>query len=190
MKIDAGDEIAQVRLTTGRNDMVIVTRDGLALRVPENEFRPLSRTARGAMAIRLKKNDRVLSCDVVDERRTILVISQMGIGKRVEFASFMPHHRGTGCICLMELTEKTGKLSGSVSVKNSDEIIAISAKGRMIRMPVEDINIMKRHSVGNIILRLDEGDTVADFNVMRTEDDNYELTADIPFEDDVENEDS
>ncbi len=183
MKMDAGDEIAQVRLTTGKNDMVIVTRDGLALRVPEIEFRPLSRTARGAMAIRLKKNDYVLSCDPVTERRTILVISEMGIGKRVEFASFMPHHRGTGGICLMELTEKTGKLSGSVSVKDSDEIIAISAKGRMIRMPVEGINIMKRHSVGNIILRLDEGDSVADFSVMRTEEDNDELTAMLPFDD-------
>ena len=186
MKMDAGDEIAQVRLTTGKNDMVIVTRDGLALRVPEIEFRPLSRTARGAMAIRLKKNDRVLSCDPVDERRTILVISEMGIGKRVEFASFMPHHRGTGGICLMELTEKTGRLSGSIAVKNTDEIIAISSKGRMIRLPVDGINIMKRHSVGNIILRLDEGDSVADFSVMRTEEDNDELTANLPFDDEAE----
>lgn len=190
MKIDAGDEIAQVRLTTGKNDMVIVTRDGLALRVPETEFRPLSRTARGAIAIRLKKNDRVLSCDVADERRTILVISQLGIGKRVEFSSFMPHHRGTGGICLMELTEKTGKLSGSVAVKDSDEIISISSKGRMIRMPVEGITVMKRHSVGNIILRLDEGDSVADFSVMRTEEDNDELTAGIPFEEESEDENS
>ncbi|MBQ2616396.1 MAG: hypothetical protein IJF90_06015, partial [Synergistaceae bacterium] len=163
-----------------------VTRDGLALRVPEIEFRPLSRTARGAMAIRLKKNDRVLSCDPVDERRTILVISEMGIGKRVEFASFMPHHRGTGGICLMELTEKTGRLSGSIAVKNTDEIIAISSKGRMIRLPVDGINIMKRHSVGNIILRLDEGDSVADFSVMRTEEDNDELTANLPFDDEAE----
>ena len=138
------------------------------------------------MAIRLKKNDYVLSCDPVAERRTILVISEMGIGKRVEFASFMPHHRGTGGICLMELTEKTGKLSGSVSVKDSDEIIAISAKGRMIRMPVEGISVMKRHSVGNIILRLDEGDSVADFSVMRTEEDNDELTAMLPFEEEQE----
>lgn len=180
MKLDAGDEIAQVRLTTGNDDMVIVTRNGLALRVPEKEFRPLSRTARGTIAIRLKPNDRVLSCDVVDNTRTILVISQLGIGKRVEFASFIPHHRSTGGICLMELTRKTGKLSASLAVKSADEIIAISSKGRMIRMPVENITVMKRHSVGNIILRLDEGDTLADCSVIRSEDD--DMTADIPFE--------
>ncbi|MBR1657646.1 MAG: DNA gyrase subunit A [Synergistaceae bacterium] len=186
MKLDAGDEIAQVRLTTGSDDILMVTRNGLALRVSEAEFRPLARTARGSMAIRLKNDDRVLSCDVVDNNRTVLVISQMGIGKRVEFSSFMPHHRATTGICLMELTEKTGKLSASLSVKNTDEIIAISSKGRMIRMPVEGINIMKRHSVGNIILRLDEGDTVADSSIISSEDDN-EMTGELPFGEDDEN---
>ncbi|MBR0167589.1 MAG: DNA gyrase subunit A [Synergistaceae bacterium] len=187
MKLDAGDEIAQVRLTTGKDDIVIVTRNGLALRVPENEFRPLTRTARGAIAIRMKNNDRVLSCDVVDDSRTILVISEMGIGKRVEFSSFMPHHRGTGGICLMELTEKTGRLSVSVTVRDGDEIISISSKGRMIRMPVEGISVMKRHSVGNIIVRLDEGDTVADSSVIKASDDGDDMTSAIPFEAEDEN---
>ena len=189
MKLDAGDEIAQVRLTTGKDDIVIVTRNGLALRVPENEFRPLTRTARGAIAIRMKNNDRVLSCDVVDDSRTILVISEMGIGKRVEFSSFMPHHRGTGGICLMELTEKTGRLSVSVTVRDGDEIISISSKGRMIRMPVEGITVMKRHSVGNIIVRLDDGDSVADCSVIKASDDE-DMTAVLPFEADEENENS
>ena len=181
MKLDPGDEIAQVRLTTGKDDIVIVTRNGLALRVQENEFRPLTRTARGAIAIRMKPTDRVLSCDVVDDSRNILVISELGIGKRVEFSSFMPHHRGTSGICLMELTEKTGRLSVSTTVKDGDEIISISAKGRMIRMPVEGITVMKRHSVGNIIVRLDEGDSVADCSVIKA-DDEEELTSAIPFE--------
>ncbi|MBQ9574172.1 MAG: DNA gyrase subunit A, partial [Synergistaceae bacterium] len=186
MKLDAGDEIAQVMLTTGNNDVVMVTRNGLALRVSENEFRPLSRTARGVQAIRLKNDDRVLSCDVVDDSRTILVISQFGIGKRVEFSSFMPHHRATTGICLMELTEKTGKLSASLSVKSTDEIIAISSKGRMIRMPVKGINIMKRHSVGVIIIRLDEGDSVADCSFISAEEEDGELTAELPFGDAAE----
>ena len=126
-----------------------------------------------------------MSCDVVDDTRTILVISELGIGKRVEFASFMPHHRGTGGICLMELTEKTGRLSVSVTVRNGDEIISISSKGRMIRMPVEGITVMKRHSVGNIIVRLDEGDSVADCSVIKADDD--EMTTGIPFEAEDEN---
>ncbi len=186
MKLDEGDEIAQVRLTTGKNDLLIVTRNGQALRVPENEFRPLKRTARGVSAINLKNNDRVLSCDVVDDKRTMLVVSEQGIGKRVEFSSFMPHHRSTGGICIMELIERTGKLSASLAVKESDELLAITSKGRMIRMPVDGINVMKRHSVGNIVLRLDEGDTLADCSVIKTEDENGDgdTTAEIPFEND------
>ena len=93
----------------------------------------------------------------------------------------MPHHRGANGICIMELTEKTGRLAGSLAVKNTDEIIAITSKGRIIRMPVENITVMKRHSVGNIILRLDDGDTAADFSVIRTEDDSGGITPAIPF---------
>ena len=90
----------------------------------------------------------------------------------------------------MELTARTGRLAGSLAVKDSDEVLAISSKGRMIRIPVEGISIMKRHSVGNIILRLDEGDSLADCSVIRTEDDeNDDTTAPIPFDDEGTNED-
>ena len=188
MKLDDGDEIAQVRLTKGKNDLLIVTQNGQALRVAETEFRPLGRTARGVIAITLKNGDKVLSCDVVDDRRKILVISEMGIGKRLEFSSFMPHHRSTNGICIMELSEKTGKLSGSLALKDTDEILAITSKGRIIRMPVDGITVMKRHSVGNIIIRLDEGDKVADFSVISSEDDDNDVTVPIPFDDEIEEE--
>ena len=183
MKLDEGDEIAQVRLTNGKNDLLIVTKSGQALRVPENEFRPLGRTARGVIAMNLKKGDKVLSCDVIDDNKKILVLSELGIGKRLEFNSFMPHHRGTGGICIMELKDKTGILAGSLAVKDNDEIIAITAKGRMIRMSVDGINVMKRHAVGNIIVRLDEGDSVADCSVIKTEDSSdSDTTGILPFE--------
>ena len=89
----------------------------------------------------------------------------------------------------MELTEKTGRLSVSVTVRDGDEIISISSKGRMIRMPVEGITVMKRHSVGNIIVRLDDGDSVADCSVIKANDDE-DMTAVLPFEADEENENS
>lgn len=187
IKLDDGDEIAQVRLTTGKDDLLLVTQNGIALRVAEEEFRPMGRTARGVLGINLKKGDKVLSCDVVDERSKILVISEMGIGKRLEFSSFMPHHRATGGACIMELTEKTGKLSVSLAVKDSDEIIAVTSKGRAIRMTVNKINIMKRYATGNIILRLDEGDSVADCSIIRNDAEPEEATNSIPFEAEDEN---
>ncbi|MBQ3654552.1 MAG: DNA gyrase subunit A [Synergistaceae bacterium] len=170
MTLDEGDEIAQVRLTTGNDDMLIVTRLGQALRVNENEFRSMGRTARGVCAITLKKGDIVLSCDVVNDSRKILVLSEFGIGKRLEFSEFVPHHRFTAGIRIMELTPKTGVLSGSLAVTDDDEMMVISSKGRLIRMPVVGITVMKRHSVGNIIVRLDEGDSVADCSIIRADE--------------------
>ena len=186
MTLDEGDQIAQVRLTTGRNDLLIVTRYGQALRVSEEEFRPMGRNARGVIAIILKDDDKVLSCDVVDDEHKILVISKYGIGKRLEFAEFMPHHRSTGGIRIMELNERTGRLSASLAVKDTDELMVISSRGRLIRMPVDGTAVMKRHSVGNIIVRLDEGDSVADCSINSTEEE-PETPQTISFEAELEN---
>ena len=104
---------------------------------------------------------------MVDDTHKMLVVSKFGIGKRVPFSEFMTHHRATGGIRIMELTERTGRLSASIAVRDNDEIMVISSKGRIIRMPVADTAVMKRHSVGNIIVRLDEGDAVADCSLNR-----------------------
>ena len=182
MKLDEGDEIAQVRLTTGNDDLLIVTQNGLALRVPENEFRPIGRVARGVAAMRLKKGDKVLSCDIVDENQRIIVVSEKGIGKKLEFSEFMPHHRFTGGACIMELTPKTGKLAGSVTAHDNDEMMIITSKGRVVRMGADQVTLMKRHAVGYIVLRLDEGDTVADCSLIRAEENDEETTRPINFE--------
>ncbi len=181
-----GDEIAQVCLTTGNDDLLIVTRYGQALRVSENEFRAMGRTARGVSAIVLKHGDKVLSCDVVNDSKKILVISKYGIGKRLEFSSFMPHHRSTGGIRIMELNERTGRLSASLAVKDSDEMMVISSRGRLIRMPVNSIVTMKRHSVGTIIVRLDEGDSVADCSIIKTKEDPEEPEGTLSFAEELE----
>ena len=176
IKLDEGDEIAEVRLTTGNDELLIVTRSGMALRVNEEEFRPMGLPARGVCAIVLrKKDDKVLSCDVVEDGRKILVVSELGIGKRLEFSEFMTHHRATGGIHIMDLTERTGKnLAASIAVKDSDEILVITSKGRIIRMNVNDISVMRRYSMGSIIVRLNEGDSVADCSLIRSENENPE----------------
>ena len=139
------------------------------------------------IAIVLKNGDKVLSCDVVNDRKKILVISKYGIGKRLEFSEFMPHHRSTGGIRIMELNERTGRLSASLAIKDSDEMMVISSKGRLIRMPVNKIVTMKRHSVGTIIVRLDEGDSVADCSIIKTESD-PEPEGTLSFADKLEDE--
>ena len=185
MSLEEGDEIAQVSLTTGNDDLLIVTRLGQALRLKEEEVRSMGRTAKGVIAIKLRKDDKVLSCDVIDDTHKILVISKFGIGKRLDFSEFMPHHRATAGIRIMELNERTGRLSVSTAVKDTDEIMVISSRGRIIRMPVDGIATMKRHSVGIIIVRLDEGDSVADCSINTTQE-QPEETGTISFASELE----
>ena len=175
MKLAEGDEIAQVSLTSGNDDLLIVSRNAQALRVNESEFRPMGLNAGGIAAMTLKKGDIVLSCDVVDDNRKILVLSERGIGKRLAFSEFPPHHRATSGMMIMGINSRTGKLAGSLSVSDDDELLVITSKGRIIRIPVNTISTMRRPAVGVIAVRLYEGDSVADCNIIRTsEDDNSE----------------
>ncbi len=189
--LDEGDEIARVLLTTGENDLMLVSAQGQALRVSEQEFRPMLRTARGIRAMRLDDGDKLISCDLVDDNRSMLVLSELGIGKRVSFSTFTPHHRATGGVRIMLLTEKTGRLIASYSVSDSDELIAITSRGRMIRIAIKQISLLGRSAVGNHIVRLNEGDTVADCSIVKIDEadvnDNSELedenlTGNLPFE--------
>ena len=188
ISLDEGDEIARVLLTTGNNDLLLVTAQAQALRVSENEFRPMLRTARGIRAMNLSEGDKIISCDIVDENRSMLVLSEFGIGKRVNFQTFTPHHRATSGIRIMVLNDKTGKLIASHAVSDFDELISITSRGRMIRIPVKQISIFGRSAVGNHIVRLDEGDTVADCSIVKIDestinDESQEnLTGNLPFE--------
>ena len=183
MSLDDGDEIARVALTTGKNELLIITEDGQGARVDEKEFRAMGCAARGVKGIKLREGDKVLSCDVVDDNKKMLLISQKGIGKRFEFSSVTAHHRATAGYIIMKLSEKTGKIAGSLALSENDEIIAITSQGRMIRILGNDIRALSRYSMGSTIIRLDEGDSVVDISVISSSDENENI---IPFEDEEE----
>lgn len=166
LTLDEGDEIAQVRLTSGKDELLFMTAAGQALRVPEEEFRAMGRAARGVKGIRLAKDDTVISCEVVNKERYALVISEKGVAKRTSFEEFTLHHRGGSGVKAMNLGRKTGMLVGSWSVADEDEIMAITARGRIIRVAVSEIPLLSRTAMGTITVRLDEGDGVADVSVV------------------------
>ena len=103
--------------------------------------------------------------------------------KRTEFDSFTAHHRATSGVLIMDLGEKTGSLSASLAIHDNDDIIVITSKGRSIRVPAAEISTLRRQAQGSKVLRLDEGDTVADCSVVRgSESEDENATGDIPFE--------
>lgn len=172
--LSEGDEIAQVNFTSGDDDLILTTAQGQALRVPEDEFRAMGRQARGVKAIRLADGDYVVGCDVVSPEGNMLCLSEKGLGKKARYDDFTPHHRGGAGVRAMKLGDRTGLIVGTWGVSDSDELIIISGKGRMVRMAVCDIPVLGRTATGSIVVRLDEGDSVADVSVVHCDPDRME----------------
>ncbi|MGI6253357.1 MAG: DNA gyrase subunit A [Aminivibrio sp.] len=170
LNLDEGDEIAQVRLTTGEDELLITTAKGQGLRVSEKEFRPMGRAARGVIGIRMVEDDRVISCEIITPDRLSLVISERGVAKRTSFDEFTLRHRGGRGVRTMNIGSRTGLIVGSRSVAEDDEIMVITSRGRILRVAVREIPRLSRTAMGNITVRLDEGDSVADVSVVCSDD--------------------
>ena len=174
LTVDEGDEIARVRFSSGNDDIFIVTAKGQALRVSESEFRPMGRQARGVRGIRLMAGDRVVGCDIVKPGHQVLLVSERGVGKRTSYDEFMPHHRASGGCRAMKISTKTGKIVGSWGLMPDDQIIVMTNRGRVIRLDVDEISILGRTATGYRVIKVAEGDEVADISVIRTSEEEGE----------------
>ncbi len=168
INLDEGDELIFVRHTTGEESLILATRGGLAVRFDENNVRSMGRAARGVKGITLSGDDTVVGVCVVDETKTILTVTENGMGKRTPFSDFreMKHRGGKGVTC-HNISEKTGKLASVVTVADDDDIMLITNEGTIIRTSVEGINVYSRSASGVIIMRLSEGSVIN--NVARLE---------------------
>ena len=164
------DNIARVRVTSGKDELLLTTSMGQTLRVSEEEFRPLGRQAQGVRGIKLDDGDLVVGCDVVKEGRQVFFISEFGIGKRTNYSEFTQHHRAGYGVRAMKLSNKTGRLVGAWGVADDQEIVVISGKGRMVRINTNEISSLSRTATGYKVVRLDEGDSVADVSIVRTDE--------------------
>lgn len=162
-----GDELRWIRVSTGKNEVIITTRDGQAIRFSEEDVRPMGRTARGVRGIKLRKDDQVISMDIVFDDASIFMISENGYGKRTAVEHFTKHRRGGVGIKAAVLNAKTGKLVSVKSLrpagddKKSDEVIIISTNGQTIRLGLKDISKLGRTTQGVRIMKLNSGDKVA-----------------------------
>ena len=166
--LDEGDELIFVRHTKGGEGLILATREGLAVRFDEENVRCMGRSARGVKGITLGDDDYVVGVCVVDPERTLLTITENGIGKRTPFDDFREmKHRGGHGVCCQKISEKTGKLAAIISVFEDDDIMLITNEGIIIRTSVSSINVHSRTATGVIIMRLAEGATIN--NVARLE---------------------
>lgn len=164
LRLDDGDVLRWIRLSSGQDQILISTALGQTIRFNEQDARPMGRTARGVRGIRLRPNDRVVAMDVVNEDTRVFVISESGYGKQTSAGQITPHRRGGIGVRIALVTAKTGQVVDVKAVdvsQDGQEIIIISSHGQTIRLSLKDIPSIGRSTQGVRIMKLNAGDKVA-----------------------------
>ncbi len=153
--LEQGDDLVEVRLTSGKDEIVLITREGMSIRFVEDQVRSMGRSAAGVKGIELEKTDAVVACALVDPGSTLLVAGEHGIGKRTDFEEYRVQSRGGKGIITMKTGDKTGNVVGALTVRDTDEIMLITSAGQMVRIPVQGIREAGRNTQGVKLINLD-----------------------------------
>lgn len=158
ISLKEGDQLISIVRTTGNSDIVIVTRRGKSITFNESEVRPMGRTAGGVRAILLEKDDEVVGMELKDPEQELLVVTELGYGKRTPMKEYKVQARGGKGMLTYDKAKirKTGDLIGALSVKENDEIMLINSEGIIIRMSVSEVSLLGRATQGVKLMRVDE----------------------------------
>jgi len=160
--IDSEDELVAGRLTDGKNEIFLLTRQGQCIRFKETNIRLMGRTAKGVKGIDLGYDDVVIGMETLNKNKGyILIITENGYGKRTPVEFFRPQNRGGKGIIAIKPSKKTGNVIGMCHVENSDEILLITNLGKIIRLKSEDISVMGRQAKGVKLINLGKDEKVA-----------------------------
>lgn len=180
VSLDEGDELIKVELTSGTDEVLISTHDGMAIRFNETDARPLGRNSRGVKGITLREGDYVIGMCVPKEGEEILAITEKGYGKRTNLDAYRVQSRGGIGIRNYKITEKTGDVVGINSVSDNDDILMITSEGVVIRIAAADISCIGRNAMGVRLMKL--GDDVRVVSAAKTEHDSEEETQKVEAE--------
>jgi len=170
--LDEGDELDWVRATTGKQEVILVTEHGQALRFSETKVRSMGRPAAGVTGIRLKEGDAVTSAEVVDPDGDLLVVTANGYGKRTPLKEYTPKGRATGGIATIaqKTIGVTGLIAAARVVRDGDDLTIITSGGMAMRTEVKEIRQAGRATMGTHVIHLKEGDSVASIARIAAED--------------------
>ncbi|MEO8233613.1 MAG: DNA gyrase subunit A [Ignavibacteriota bacterium] len=172
INLAAGDKLIEVKMTDGKNDIVIGTCNGFAIRFNEKDVRDMGRTATGVRGVRLGKGDKAVGLLVIrSDKATVLVVTEKGYGKRSDIEDYRITKRGGKGVITVKTTDKVGKLIALMEVVDRDELVIISTQGMIIRQSVKDLRVMGRNTQGVRVIRLNEHDSIADIARVVPEED-------------------
>ncbi len=173
------DSLIATRLTDGKCDIILGSQKGLACRFRETDVRPMGRTAAGVRGISLAKDDVVISMIVIDRSDTqVIVVGEKGYGKRTKYEDFRLTKRGAKGVISMNITAKTGNIIGLLSTTDTEDLVVMTTNGILIRQAVEEIRTIGRNTQGVRLIRLDDGDTIADITTVTREPEDDRLIDD------------
>jgi DNA gyrase subunit A len=158
--LDEGDKLISVRLTTGNQEVLLSTYNGMAIRFNEEEIRSIGRVGRGVKGIDLDEDDYVVGMEIVHDNSTILTLTERGYGKRTNLSEYRMQGRGGKGILTIKCTQRNGKAVSSLQVSDEDEIMILTAAGKIIRMKTRDITIIGRNTQGVRLIDIDDNDKV------------------------------
>lgn len=178
------DQLIDVKLTDGNQDIIISTFNGMAIRFNETDVRPIGRVSQGVKGIDLDEDDHVIGMEVCNENTTLLVVTENGFGKRTELDEYKVQNRGGKGVLTYRITEKTGKSIGMKLVSEEDDIMLISSDGTIIRMKVSEVSILGRATQGVTLMRMADGVKVVSMARMVKEDEEDEVSEESSDNDD------
>jgi DNA gyrase subunit A len=171
IKIEPGDALIDVQVTSGSNDIVLATKHGLSVRFHEQDVREMGRDTTGVKGIELREGDSLVGMVVIKRDATILVVTEKGLGKCSHIDDYRVQRRGGKGIITVNRTERTGDVVGVMEVLPEDEIMLITRNGVIIRSSVAQIRVTGRIAQGVRLVHLDEGDVLTAVARVIPEDD-------------------
>ena len=166
------DELIDVRLTDGEDNVVLVTSKGLSITFDEKDVRPVGRSAQGVIGIRLDEKDFVIGMEsiIASKDATLLAITEHGFGKRTELSEYRVQNRGGRGVITYKVTPKTGNIVGIRIAKGDEDVMMITDKGTIIRLKVEEISILGRATQGVTLMRTNDGGKVVSIELIQPEE--------------------
>jgi DNA gyrase subunit A len=158
--LDEGDEVMAVRLTDGQREVLLATRQGMAIQFSEEEVRPMGRAAAGVKGLEVDAEDAVIAAEVVQEGASILTVTDRGYGKRTPLDEYRLQGRGGKGIIDIKTGGRNGLVVGLTQVREGDDILLVTTKGKLIRFPAEDVSSQGRNTWGVRVIDVDADDRV------------------------------
>jgi DNA gyrase subunit A len=174
INLNEGDRLIDAKISDGADDIIIGTREGMAIRFNEQDVRDMGRNATGVKAITLDKNDKVVGMVVSKRKSTILVVTENGYGKRTEIDEYRITRRGGKGVRTLKTSDKNGKMVDIKEIDDNDDIVIITEKGMIIRQHAKDLRVMGRNTQGVKLIKLNPNDRISAIARVVPEDEDEE----------------